>query len=117
MKNSPQMKFVPWLVAAAAGVTALVTTSLAFDWPSFRPKGVKTTVPVIVDDAPLARETKLSSSFSPVIKKVAPSVVNVYSTKRVKNAYGPDMFPFSDDPLFRRFFGNQSNRRNLLNDR
>src|SRR6185369_15054355 len=43
--------------------------------------------------------------------KVAPSVVNVFSTKRVKNAYGPDMFPFSDDPFFRRFFGDQPNRR------
>jgi len=111
MKNSPQTKFVPWLVAAAAGVTALVTTSRAFDWPAFGAKGVKTTVPVIVNEAPLSRETKLTSSFSPVIKKVAPSVVNVFSTKRVKNAYGPDMFPFSDDPFFRRFFGDQPNRR------
>jgi len=111
MKNSLQIKFVPWLVAAAAGVTALVTTSRAFDWPSFGAKGVKTTVPVIVNDAPLSRETKLTSSFSPVIKKIAPSVVNVFSTKRVKNAYGPDMFPFSDDPFFRRFFGDQPNRR------
>jgi serine protease Do len=57
---------------------------------------------VTISDAPIARETKLTSSFAPIIKKVSPSVVNIYSTKIVKER--PFMTPF-DDPFFRRFFG------------
>ncbi|HEY3919521.1 MAG TPA: Do family serine endopeptidase [Stellaceae bacterium] len=41
-------------------------------------------------------------SFAPVVKKVAPAVVNVYSRRTVQTRT-----PFMDDPLFRRFFGNQ----------
>jgi len=32
---------------------------------------------LIVDDRPLAHDVKLSSSFAPIVKKVAPSVVKV----------------------------------------
>jgi Do/DeqQ family serine protease len=42
-------------------------------------------------------------SFAPVVKKVAPAVVNVYSRRTVQTRS-----PFFDDPLFRRFFGNQA---------
>ena len=59
---------------------------------------------VAVDNNPLKRETKLSTSFAPVVKKVAPSVVNVFTTKTVKNPM-PDLVPFFDDPFWRRFFG------------
>jgi serine protease Do len=46
----------------------------------------------------------MTSSFAPVVKRVAPSVVNVFTTKTVRNQY-PEMMPFPDDPFFRRFFG------------
>jgi serine protease Do len=67
-----------------------------------------------VQSAPLSRETKVTTSFAPVIKKVAPSVVNIYSTKTVR--VDPRMMPFFDDPFLRRFFGDpiedpQDNRR------
>ena len=42
-------------------------------------------------------------SFAPVVKKVSPAVVNVYSRRTVQTRS-----PFFDDPLFRRFFGNQA---------
>ena len=42
-------------------------------------------------------------SFAPVVKKVAPAVVNVYSRRMVQTRS-----PLLDDPLFRRFFGNQA---------
>jgi serine protease Do len=58
-----------------------------------------------VQENPISRDTKFTTSFAPVIKKVAPSVVNIYSTKIVKE--GQRMIPFSDDPFFRRFFGDQ----------
>src|SRR5579871_3103559 len=38
-------------------------------------------------------------SFAPVVKRVAPSVVNVYAARVVENV------PMFDDPIFRRFFG------------
>ena len=39
-------------------------------------------------------------SFAPVVKRVAPAVVNVYAARVVENRS-----PFMNDPLFRQFFG------------
>jgi len=52
---------------------------------------------------PIDREARLATSYAPIIKRVAPSVVNIYSTRnsRVQSF----IHPFLDDPLFRRFFG------------
>jgi serine protease Do len=51
---------------------------------------------------PTSREM-VRLSFAPVVKKVAPAVVNVYSRRVVQTRS-----PFFDDPVFRRFFGDQS---------
>ncbi|HEV8014662.1 MAG TPA: DegQ family serine endoprotease [Stellaceae bacterium] len=51
---------------------------------------------------PTSREL-IHLSFAPVVKKVAPAVVNVYSRRTVQTRS-----PFLDDPLFRRFFGDQA---------
>src|SRR5689334_12509736 len=40
---------------------------------------------VIVDNAPVKRDTKLTTSFAPVVKKVAPSVVNVFISSTPKD--------------------------------
>jgi serine protease Do len=56
-----------------------------------------------VQENSINREARFTTSFAPIIKKVAPSVVNIYSTKIVKE--GPRMAPLFDDPFFRRFFG------------
>lgn len=56
------------------------------------------------DDTPLPEDVKARTSFAPVAKKVAPSVVNVYSTRQVPTR-AP--VPFFNDPLFRRFFGGE----------
>ncbi len=53
-----------------------------------------------VDTKPIVRNAKAVTSYAPVIKKVAPSVVNIYSTVNVP------VRPFMNDPFFRRFFGN-----------
>jgi serine protease DegQ len=42
-------------------------------------------------------------SFSPAAKKAMPSVVNIFTSKDVK----APRHPFMDDPLFKRFFGDQ----------
>src|SRR6266540_7308399 len=48
------------------------------------------------------------TSFAPVVEKVAPSVVTVFTTQTVSR--GLTAFPFSDDTL-RQFFGGQSPQR------
>jgi Do/DeqQ family serine protease len=44
---------------------------------------------------------ELQLSFSPIVKKTAPAVVNVYAQRMVATREGQ----FMDDPFFRRFFG------------
>jgi Do/DeqQ family serine protease len=66
-------------------------------------------LPVLVSGAPAqdvrvpqsAGEIRLS--FAPVVKRVAPAVVNVYAARVVENRV-----PLFDDPIFRRFFGGGS---------
>jgi serine protease Do len=51
---------------------------------------------------PQAR-AEVQLSFAPLVKQVAPAVVNVF-TKRVERTQRPAVF---DDPFFRRFFGDE----------
>jgi Do/DeqQ family serine protease len=44
---------------------------------------------------------QLTLSYAPIVKRVAPAVVNVYAAKVVENRNS-----LLDDPIFRRFFGN-----------
>ena len=59
-----------------------------------------------VDSAPIDRSTPGITSFAPIVKKAAPSVVNIYSTHVVH--YRQQNNPFFSDPLFRQFFGEQN---------
>jgi serine protease Do len=58
-----------------------------------------------VSTTPVNRDPRLGTGYAPVVKKVAPSVVNIYSTRFVKER--PMQNPFMNDPFFRQFFGNQ----------
>jgi serine protease Do len=60
---------------------------------------------ISVSATPINRDAKLDTSFAPVIKKAAPSVVNIYSSRIVRNQRMRN--PLLDDPVFRQFFGNQ----------
>lgn len=45
-------------------------------------------------------------SFAPIVKRVAPAVVNVYVSRRVEVSASPLAgTPFANDPFFQRFFG------------
>ena len=46
-------------------------------------------------------EKELSFSFAPIVKKVSPAVVNIYTKRTVQK----NVSPFSGDPVFERFFG------------
>jgi Do/DeqQ family serine protease len=76
---------------AAAGILAAIALSAA--------------LPAAAQPAPRvpASRAELQLSFAPVVKRVAPAVVNVYGLKTVAQRN----HPFYDDPFFRRFFGGQ----------
>ena len=56
-----------------------------------------------IADAPVSRENHPELSFAPVVKKVSPSVVNIYTAKIVRE--NPRLSRLSEDPIFRQFFG------------
>lgn len=61
-------------------------------------------IPVFVDTAHAASvEPGVMVSFAPIVKKAMPAVVNISSSKVVKDQGMPQ--GFFDDPFFRQFFG------------
>ena len=56
---------------------------------------------VQAQDRRVPNAAELRLSYSPVVKRVAPAVVNVYAAKTVQQVRNP----LFDDPIFRRFFG------------
>ena len=58
-----------------------------------------------VSATPINRDARLGTSFAPIVKKVAPSVVNIYSTRFVKERLLRN--PMFNDPFFRQFFSDQ----------
>jgi serine protease Do len=57
------------------------------------------------DTVPASRDA-IHLSFAPVVKRVAPAVVNVYSRRVIRANMGPGAL--FNDPLFQRFFGNMA---------
>ena len=84
-----------------AGATVATTVK-----PDPQDQSKATPAGLVVNDQPVSREGKFTGSFAPVVKKVAPSVVKVFTTTKVKQASLPD-FPGFDNPFFRRFFGDE----------
>lgn len=63
-----------------------------------------TAIPALAQDraVPRSRE-QITMSFAPLVKQVAPAVVNIYTKRTITRAMGN---PFMNDPFFRQFFGN-----------
>jgi Do/DeqQ family serine protease len=58
-----------------------------------------------VDSTPVDRSSASGNSYAPMVKKIAPSVVNIYSTRFTKQRVYRN--PWMADPFFRQFFGGQ----------
>ncbi len=100
------MKQILWrgaAVAAAAAIFFLAQDRIAPS-ASAANKPARTVPKLQKDDSPLPKESRGVTSFAPVVKKVAPGVVTVHSSKRVQQSLRSN--PFMDDPMLRRFFGN-----------
>jgi Do/DeqQ family serine protease len=89
MRSQSDPRIFRWTAMALAVCVAMTTAGIAT--PS---RAEEKRVP--------ASRAEISLSFAPVVKKVAPAVVSIY-TKRVV-ATQP-VSPFFNDPFFRRFFG------------
>lgn len=92
-----------WLVFAQATTVALAVWLVV---QTLRPDLLASIGPI--KQAPVALKesipaTRALGSYSPAAHKAMPSVVNIFTSKEVKLPRNP----FMDDPLFRRFFGDQ----------
>jgi serine protease Do len=97
-------KVSSWMRMALLGGALIVAgSSLAFNrLTQAKDQPGSASVRLVVDNTPVQREGKAVMSFAPVVKRVTPSVVKVYTTTKLKQQRVPSFF---DDPMFRRFFG------------
>ena len=79
------------------GITAVAVVAVAVVMVALAP------APLRAEQQVPASQEQLKLSFAPVVRQVAPAVVNIY-TKRVVQQQ-PGLSPLFSDPLFKRFFG------------
>src|SRR5437660_8069497 len=94
--------------AGACGLALLLAVELGPTRAAAQAAGdstIKLSPKLNLQEAPLKPEIKAATSLGPVIKKIAPSVVNIYSTATVREPAVRN--PLFDDPFFRRFFGDR----------
>jgi len=95
---------------ALGGALIMAGTALAvMPKPASKTEPQTTPVSVVLDERPVTRDGVGRASFAPVIKKVSPGVVRVFTTikaQKTGQSGSPDM-----NDLLRRFFGDQSQGR------
>jgi serine protease DegQ len=100
-----------WLIFAQT-VTAciavwFVVVTLKPEWLALRPAGSGFVTLSQLAPAAGAPDGPTANSYSEAAKKAMPAVVNVFTAKEVKSP----RHPFLNDPLFRRFFGQELNQQ------
>ncbi len=99
------------LVGFLGGAFLLAGTSLLWNRHVMAGETAKVIpVAVSVSETPVHRDGNYVTSFAPIIKKVAPSVVMVDVTTKSKTVEAPET-PFGNDDMLRRFFGQQFNQQ------
>jgi Do/DeqQ family serine protease len=81
-----------------AGVLGILAASLVHG--DATAQRAEDTLPRTAREVPPSREVA-QYSFSPIVRRAAPAVVNVYVQRRVQTFSSP----FANDPFFRQFFG------------
>jgi Do/DeqQ family serine protease len=93
-----------WLIFAQA---ATIAVAVLFVVSTFRPEWLpaKSNAPVSVvqSSAPSAQSSIRALSYSDAVRRATPSVVNIFTSKEIRSP----RHPLLNDPLFRRFFGDQ----------
>ncbi|MGB7747518.1 MAG: Do family serine endopeptidase [Verrucomicrobiia bacterium] len=95
-----------WFARSLVGFLSLIAAALViislFHLTSW---GTETGPAAQVDATPVNRDARFGASFTPVVRKAAPGVVNIYSTRIVHERLVRN--PLLNDPVFRQLFGNQ----------
>jgi serine protease Do len=100
----------PWRRRAVATGAAICAAGSLTAWQVY---GADTAVntassSVAAAVAPLGAGDRIvgdgADSYAPIVARVAPAVVTIQAERLVREA---QQFPFTDDPLFRRFFGDR----------
>ena len=102
---------MPMFAVVSALGLAFGVASWRWNWPIVFPSSDREVVILSQNESTVPRQVAVSSSFAPVVEKVASSVVYVYSNRMVRNPFHSNLRPLLDDPLFRRFFGEASPQR------
>ena len=110
MKKTLKQTFGRLPVLAIGGACVIALTAAAVGTIKEQPSSThRDAVTLAVDEHPLARDGRMETSFAPVVKKVVPSVVKVFTTTKVRQASLRDL-PQMQDPSFRQFFGDHLDR-------
>lgn len=110
MRTSLSRVLVGLLAWLGTVLLALGLSSWLLKWPlkvSLDDSGPRPAATVTVSEERLPGIPQMRSSFAETVKRIAPSVVYVFSTKKLRNPSRRELFPFFDDPVFRRFFGDR----------
>jgi len=111
MSIAMKSKIAPWLLGMAGGALVVMGTMRATESVGVK-AAEKVPVAMAAEDEPAVHTAGVTTSFASVVKKASPAVVNISSTKMVKPG---NLRSFFDDPMFRRYFGDQfGGRRNPL---
>ena len=99
MNTSLKKTFVTAITAIIGGTALWLSTGQAVDGVKGDTKPAPSKASVTVDNAPIAKETKVATSFAPIVKKVAPAVVSIHTSKTARLRGMEGMNPFEQ------FFG------------
>jgi len=109
--SSGKSYFSTHIILFCAILTCGVALSSAADWWPFGDEkksksksGQANTAEVIINEAPVSRDTKLTTSFSDVIKQASPAVVSIKTSSYVSNQ--------RVHPFFREFFKMPEQQKN-----
>src|SRR4029079_19708069 len=93
-----------WLIFAQA---ATIAVAMLFVVSTFRPEWLpaktNVTVPIVQSSGPSAPAALRALSYSEAVRRATPSVVNIFTSKEIPSP----RHPLLNDPIFRRFFGEQ----------
>ena len=93
-----------WLIFAQA---ATVAVAVLFVVSTFRPEWLPTrsnpSVAIVQSAPPAQPAATRALSYSDAVRRATPTVVNIFTSKEIRSP----RHPLLNDPLFRRFFGDQ----------
>jgi serine protease Do len=106
-------RWLPPVIAAIALIAGVLLGSYLTAARERVPPGPGAAVPSPVTRAEPqgGNEVSFPHGFAPVVRRAAPTVVNIASSKIVRSVEEHPAGPFSNDPFFRQFFGDQFERQ------